>query len=238
MQSRRFVLEDLEPDDRVRFATMVFDQLTQDLALQFPPEKGFAQRWDFATDSLLITRGRWWGLEISLRSHDSAGKRWDWNCSGFFPAVRRITVPLGRFVNWGPGTRLGNTLWAHLVVPLYLVPGMAALPFLFLYRVAALALEKDVLAAAHRLDLLWPSLEANWPGARPALEKHTPAFNLLLVCVAAGAASALCVRAMDRPGISDNTSSALLIAAIFLGLASLVALIGLILSALGFEVRR
>jgi hypothetical protein len=234
MQSRRFILDGLEEANRREFAGAALGRFIDALRLEFRSEAGFACIWDDQDGVLRISRGNFWGLEVSLEAGDSACKIWEWKLKAFFPVVRRVMQPIERAIEWKPRPAAVRIFWGHLLVPLYLFPLLFALPFMAGYRIALLALEKDVSSAARRLDLFWPSVQARWPGQPPELQRRSPLLAFSVASAATALSAALCFHVAALPGTSDKMGTALIIAGVVFSVISLVFLIGLILGALGF----
>ena len=238
MQTRRFVLDGLEKENRREFAGAIVTRLVQDLRVEYPLENGYQPVWDEVEGVLSISRGNFWGLEVGLVSNDSSLKKWDAKFKPFFPLVRRMMQPILRTVEWTPRPFAARALWGHLFVPLMIIPVMVAIPFIAVYRIALLVLEKDVGAAAHRLDLLWPSIQAMWPGQTLVLEKSIPILNYFLITAGTGLAATACFLMSESPGIKAATNTALVITGVVLAMVSAVFLIVLVIASLGFEIRR
>jgi len=238
MQTRRFVLDGLEEQNRREFAGAILTRLVQNLRVEYPRESGYQPVWDDEESVLCISRGNFWGLEVGLVASDSSLKTWEAKFKPFFPLVRRMMQPILRTIGWSPRPFAARALWGHVFVPLMIIPVTIAIPFIALYRIALLVLERDVAAAAHRLDLLWPSIQAMWPGQTLVLEKSIPILNYLLVTVATGLAATACFVMSGAPAITATKNAALIIIGVLLAIVALVFLIVLAVAALGFEIRR
>jgi len=237
MQLRRFILDGLTEVDRQKFANALLRRLIEDLRSQFPPADGYRWVWDDAKGMLRISRGKFWGLQVSLGAKDAALKVWDWKFEGYFPAFDKIMQPIERVTGRMQGSFPARFVSAHFLAPLLLIPVMVCLPFLALYRLGLLVLRSDVLAGVHRLDLLWPSMQAAWPGTAPALRRRFPILAYFLSALAAGALSFVCFKLADAAGIRENWSTAFFVAGFLLALLSTALLIAFIMASLGFEVK-
>jgi len=234
VQRRRFILEGLSANDRFAFAEQVFSRLAEDLRAQYLRDRGSRMSWDEARKVLLISRGNFWGLKVGLRARDEHLKIWDWKFDAFFPAIDRIGQRFGNPERGMPQSGIPRFFAAHILMPLLLIPVLVALPFLALYRIALLALWGDVSGAAHRLDLLWPSIQSLWSGPPPELRRHSLLLVLSLSTAVSGVAGVACFR-LEDPSFTNNW---IFVAGIVLLVVSLCCLIGLVMTFLGFEVRK
>lgn len=99
MQRRRFILDGLAESDRYQFLSAFVGRFTQALSLQFPPAFGYQVAWDEAHRLWRISRGKFWGVNVSLAAKDSAMNTWDLKFEAFFPVVHTYTEPIKRLIN-------------------------------------------------------------------------------------------------------------------------------------------
>ncbi len=192
-----------------------------------------------------ISRGRFWGLHVSVVPEDVALRSLKITIDGYFPIFQRILERIERLGNIPGSEKLdeeawkwGQAAWRHLVFPILIFPGMAILPLLAVYPLAKLSLRSDVLAAARQLESLWPEVQASWPVSVSLSRPLSPTvvYSLALVLGVGAAAGCFWLAGLETTGESWRT--ALYVAGGILGFASLVVLIALIMTILGFEVER
>ena len=235
MQRRRLILDGLEPGDRYRFASALFNRFRDALEVRFPAVDGYQVVWEDAQSVFRISRGNFWGLAVTLVSKDAALKVWDLQVEPCFPVVHRFTEPILRSFGRSPtASWFSSQIFAHLV----LVPMLALLPFLVVYRLALLILGSDARGAAGQFDLLWPEMQASWGGPIPQLRKRSPGLIYGLAFLATAAAATGCIWLAETSKCGVTLTTALYFVGFILVLLSLILLIGSALIALGFEIGR
>jgi hypothetical protein len=239
MQRRRIILEGLAETDRIPFVSAFVKRYVRALSFQFPPELGYQLAREPASDAWNITRGRFWGLLVRVVSKDAALTWVDVTIEGYFPAVRRIVEPMQHLNRrWDNLSGLPRWLMSHFLVPLLLIPVMALLPFLALYRLATLSLTSDILAATRQLDSLWPEFQAFCPGAASLSRPRSRVLTYSLAVMGLVLAAVGCFWWTGLAGIDENWKTALYVAGVILALVSVGFLVALIMTLLGFEMER
>lgn len=251
---RRIHLADLAESDRARFLLAFAERVDRALSHLFPVASGYkhASGWQLAPcafskkkspgiqdncymASWQISRGRFWGLNVSVQPEDLALKTLKVTIDGYFPVVQGPAEKLERLFNLPGQNLLGRFVWGHLVVPLLIFPLLLLLPLLAVYRLGKLWLRADVIAADRTLDSMWPEIQASW---QVVVSMSRPMSRILIYFLATTGGSAAmwgCFWAAGVESTSEDWRVALYVVGGLLALVSLVMLIALVMTVLGFE---
>ena len=254
MRLRRIRLTELAESDRARFLLVFVGRVDQALSHQFPAASGYkhASGWQLAPctspkeksagiqngcsmASLQISRGRFWGLYVRVQPEDEALKSLKVTIDGYFPIVERFVETLERLFNLPGQNLLGRIVRGHLVLPLLIIPLMFLLPFLALYRLAKLRMRADILAADRILDSMWPEIQASWPVVVRMSRPISPSLIYFFATAGGSGVTFACFWAAGLSSTSESWRVGLYVVGGILALVSVVMLIALVMTVLGFE---
>jgi hypothetical protein len=228
----RIDLRSVSSDSRAGVYRNLLERFPQSLRGCFPSESGYHHASEQEA-TWHISRGRFWGLWVTLMTSTS-GDRLDVSITPYFPLVRRYSSHVERwdrdYVHLpGPLRFLAH----HIVFAPSVLLVIAILPVMVVYRLALLPLIPSVRVAQRQLAAVWPGIQASSPGLTDLPRPRSPVKPFLLTAPVAAAITVACFRF----AAADTAWRTILYVAGGIGVVvSLVLVIALALTLLGFEV--
>ena len=226
-------LRNVSSDDRAKVPENVLERFREALQVCFPPESGYDHVWEAESTIWSISRGSLWGLWVTLRFSTS----WlDVSIRPYFPIVNRYSSPFERWQRDYANLKLPVRFVAdHVVFPLSLPLVILILPLMVVYRLALLSLMPSARMAYAQLAAVWPGIQASHSGLKNLPQPRSQVTPFLLAAPVAVAITVVCFRF----AAADTAGSTILYVAGVIGVViSLVLVIALVLTLLGFEVTR